>query len=89
MILLIMLLLGSICALIAYARGFNKLSDIAPMFVIGFMFFPAGLVVAICWGVPKSDKMDCPQCAERIKRKAEVCIWCGLDLFEMRRRGGL
>ena len=87
MIILILLILGGLCSIIGYARGVRGTVDMVAMFVIGVMIFPVGLIVSIVWPVDKSERYDCPQCAETIKVKAKVCCWCGLDLVGERRRG--
>ncbi len=86
MFIFILLILGGMCSIIGYARGVRGFVDMTALFVIGVMVFPVGLVVSIVWPIDDDPtKFDCPQCAETIKVKANVCWCCGLDLVAWRR----
>ena len=87
MFIVILIILGGLCSIIGYARGLKGTGEVIALFVLGVMLFPLGLIVAIVWPIKENDSIDCPQCAETIKKKANVCCWCGLDLWDGRRRG--
>jgi len=88
MLFIILLVLGILCFCIGHARGVKSKFELGALFVLGAICFPAGLILSLVCSVGASDTMDCPQCAEAVKRKALVCWRCGLDLFEWRRRNG-
>ncbi len=82
------LIFGVFCQFVAYQKG----RDGVTWFYIGFFFGVIALLALIGLGKPDAkeatsvldanDDMDCPKCAERIKKRAKICRFCGFDLSQ-------
>lgn len=69
---LIWLLCGAIAGAIGNAKGEGGLGCLT-----GLIFGPFGILFAI---ISSGDRVNCPFCQEKIKKKATVCPHCRKDL---------
>ena len=81
------LVFGLFCQYIAY----QKARDGVTWFYVGFFFGIIALLALIGLARPdakevtgiakENENMDCPKCAESIKKRAKVCRFCGFNLL--------
>ena len=81
--LIIWLLFGIVCAVIASNKGRNGFG----WFLIGVLLGPFGLILALVVGknveavekasLSSGEVKKCPHCAELVKREAVKCRYCG------------
>lgn len=65
-----------VCALISAAIGSRK-GETGSAFVIGLILGPLGILFAL---LSSGNRRPCPQCQERIDKKATTCPFCRTQL---------
>lgn len=69
----ILILFGIICGVIADQKGYN----FVVWFVVGiFLNVLALIFLLLRENIKEADSIECPHCAEIIKRKAKICRYC-------------
>lgn len=70
------LILAYIPSDIAWRKGHSDLKWL----LYGFLIWPVALIHSLMISDYEHDFKTCPFCAERIKRQAKVCRYCGRDI---------
>lgn len=78
---LFLVLLANFCfAYVPASVAVGKGHSYGKWYLYAFLFWPIAMIHSLIITDYESDYKECPYCAERVKKAAKVCRYCGREL---------